>query len=51
MAWFKRWRNKMRNYTSSGDYPGSYGGGPRGESEAHTGARIEAQAIRPDKTL
>ena len=28
MAWFKRWRNKMRNYTSSGDYPGSYGGDP-----------------------
>jgi hypothetical protein len=45
MAWFKRWRNKMRNYTSDGDYPGSHGRGS-GESTSHANARAESEMIR-----
>jgi hypothetical protein len=27
MAWFKRFRRRLENYMSDGDYPGSHGGG------------------------
>jgi hypothetical protein len=50
VAWFKRWRNKMRNYTSDGDYPGSRGGGSGGEREMRNArAQADALAHRPDR--
>jgi hypothetical protein len=51
MAWFKRWRNKVRNYASVGDYPGSYGGGGGGGSASHARARSEAESVRFKDTL
>ena len=27
MAWFARFRRRLKNYTSDGDYAGSHGGG------------------------
>jgi len=45
MAWFKRWRNKMRNLASSGDYPGSHGGGS-GTSTSQAKARFESEMVR-----
>jgi hypothetical protein len=51
MAWFKRWRNKMRNYTSGSDYPGSYGGGGGGGSASQTQARFEVEAVRFKDTM
>jgi len=44
MAWFKRWRNKMRNYTSGGDYPGSHGRGSGG-SASREKARFESTVV------
>ncbi|MGB0111972.1 MAG: hypothetical protein WBP59_02010 [Ilumatobacteraceae bacterium] len=46
MAWFKRWRNKMRNYTSGGDYAGSHGSGSSGPSAAATKARFGHDVTR-----
>jgi hypothetical protein len=51
MAWFKRFRRRMRNYTSDGDYPGAYSGG-RGSSERamrNADAQGHAFANRPDR--
>lgn len=50
MAWFKRLRERLRNYASDGDYPGSHGGGgdtARGERNAK--AQFETHANRPDR--
>ncbi len=44
MAWFKRWRNKMRNLASSGDYPGSHGA-PGGSSTSQAKAHFESEMI------
>ena len=41
MSWFKRWRNKMRNYTSGGEYAGSHSGGGGG-SASREKARFES---------
>ncbi len=50
MAWFKRWWNKMRNYTSGGDYPGSYGGGSGG-STSTAKAHFEVETVRFKDTM
>jgi len=53
MAWFARFRRRLRNYTSDGDYAGSHGGatsggdGDRGIRNAK--AQGEALAHRPDR--
>ena len=41
MSRFKRWRNKMRNYTSGGDYAGSHSSGGNG-SASRERARFES---------
>lgn len=46
MGWFKRWRNKMRNYTSGGDYAGSHSRGGGSESTSHANARAESEMVR-----
>ena len=46
MAWFKRWRNKMRNYTSAVTTRAAIGGGSSGstsQSEARSG--VEAASV------
>lgn len=50
MAWFERFRRKLRNYTSGGDYPGGHGGGSDGARGARN-ARAQGEAIahRPDR--
>jgi hypothetical protein len=51
MAWFARFRQRLRNYTSSGDYAGRHGGGG-GDFERDTRnakAQGEAIAYRPDR--
>jgi hypothetical protein len=50
MAWFKRLRRRLRNYTSDGDYAGSHGGGSDGgRGERNAKAQGEAIAYRPDR--
>jgi hypothetical protein len=51
MAWFKRLRRKLRNYTSDGDYAGSHGGsgGDGGRGVRNAKAQGEAIAYRPDR--
>ena len=41
MGRLKRWWNRMRNYTSGGDYPGGYGNGSGG-SPSRESANMEA---------
>ena len=51
MAWFERFRRKLKNYTCDGDYAGSHGGGG-GSAERDTRnatAQGEAHAYRPDR--
>jgi hypothetical protein len=51
MAWFARFRRRMKNLASDGDYAGSHGGGG-GSAERDTRnarAQGEAHAIRPDR--
>ena len=45
MAWFKRLRRKLRNYTSGGDYPGGHGGNS-GPSSARNDARLGVEHTR-----
>lgn len=52
MAWFARFRRRLKNYTSGGDYAGSHGGGGGGGSERDTrNAKAQGEAIahRPDR--
>jgi hypothetical protein len=50
MAWFKRLRRRLRNYTSDGDYAGSHGGGSDGgRGERNAKAQGEVIAHRPDR--
>ena len=52
MAWFARFRRRLKNYTSDSDYAGSHGGGGGGGSERDTRnakAQGEAHAYRPDR--
>jgi hypothetical protein len=49
MAWFKRLRRRLRNYTSDGDYAGSRGGSDGGRGERNAKAQGEAIAYRPDR--
>ncbi|MGB0111973.1 MAG: hypothetical protein WBP59_02015 [Ilumatobacteraceae bacterium] len=44
MAWFKRMRRRLRNYTSSGDYAGSHasGGGSAPSASTQSTAYREA---------
>lgn len=51
MAWFKRWWNKMRNYTSGGDYPGSFGGGGGSGSGSKAKAHFEVETVRFKDTM
>ncbi len=51
MAWFERFRRRMRNYTSDGDYAGSHGarGGSAEHDTRNARAQGEALATRPDR--
>jgi hypothetical protein len=51
MAWFKRLRRRMRNYTSDGDYAGSHGGGGASAERDTRNAKAQGEAIayRPDR--
>ena len=50
MAWFKRLRRKLKNYTSDSDYAGGHGGGgDGGRSARNAKAQGEAIAYRPDR--
>ncbi len=52
MAWFARFRRRLKNYTAEGDYAGSHGGGGSGGSERemrNAKAQGEAIASRPDR--
>jgi hypothetical protein len=52
MAWFARFRRRLRNYTSDGDYAGSHGGSNGGGSEQgvrNAKAQGETIANRPDR--
>jgi hypothetical protein len=46
MSWFTRWKRKLRNYTSAGDYPGSHGGGSSGGSTSRNDARFGDEMLR-----
>jgi hypothetical protein len=54
MAWFARFRRRLKNYTSDGDYAGSHSGGGGGGSDnresRNATAQAEAQAFRPDRS-
>jgi hypothetical protein len=50
MAWFKRLRRKLKNYTSGSDYAGGHGDGSDGGRGArNANAQGEAIAYRPDR--
>jgi hypothetical protein len=54
MAWFARFRRRLKNYTSDGDYAGSHSGGGGGGGDDDRGTRNakaqgEALAHRPDR--
>lgn len=49
MAWFARFRRRLKNYTSDGDYAGSHGGGDDGRGVRNAKAQGEAIAHRPDR--
>jgi hypothetical protein len=51
MAWFARFRRRLKNYTSSGDYAGSHGGGGGGSERDTRNAKAQGEAIanRPDR--
>jgi hypothetical protein len=52
MAWFARFRRRLKNYTSDSDYAGSHGAGGGGGYERDTRnakAQGEAIAYRPDR--
>jgi hypothetical protein len=50
MAWFARFRRRLRNYTSDGDYAGSQGGGSDGgRGERNAKAQFETTVNRPDR--
>jgi hypothetical protein len=51
MGWFARFRRRMRNYTSAGDYPGAYGNAQDAERTRRGGvAQGEAIANRPGRS-
>jgi hypothetical protein len=51
MAWFARFRRRLKNYTSDGDYAGSHGGGGGGTERETRNANAQGEAIahRPDR--
>jgi len=54
MAWFARFRRRLKNYTSDGEYAGSHGGGGGAGGDDDRGVRNakaqgEALAHRPDR--
>jgi hypothetical protein len=51
MAWFARFRRRLKNYTSDGDYAGGHGGGGGGfeRDTRYAKAQGEAIAYRPDR--
>jgi hypothetical protein len=52
MAWFARFRRRLKNYTSDGDYAGGHGGGggsDGGRGTRNAKAQGEAIAYRPDR--
>jgi hypothetical protein len=51
MAWFARFRRRLKNYTSDGDYAGSRSGGGGGSERdvRNANAQGEAIAYRPDR--
>jgi hypothetical protein len=46
MSWFARWKRKMRNYTSAGEYAGSHRSRSNAEKSSRTQARFEHEVIR-----
>jgi hypothetical protein len=42
MAWFARFRRRLKNYTSSGEYAGGQGGAAVGENPQSTAYREAA---------
>ena len=49
MAWFARFRRRLKNYTSDGDYAGSHGGGGGSAERDTRNANAQALAHRPDR--
>ncbi len=51
MAWFARFRRRLRNLASSGDYAGSHdgGGGSAERDIRNANAQNQAHAVRPDR--
>lgn len=50
MAWFKRLRRRVKNFTSDGDYAGSQGGGgDTARSTRNAKAEFETHVNRPDR--
>lgn len=51
MAWLARFRRRLRNYTSDGDYAGSHGDGGGGSEREMRNAKAQGEAIahRPDR--
>ena len=52
MAWFARFRRRLKNYTSDGDCAGSHGGEGGGSDRDVRNAKAqgEAHAYRPDRS-
>jgi hypothetical protein len=51
MGWFRRWRRRMRNLSSGGDYAGSHSaGGDGGRGARNANAQGEAIAYRGDRS-
>lgn len=51
MGRFRRWKRRMRNLASGGDYAGSHGGsGDSARESRNTKARFETQVNRPDRS-
>ncbi len=46
MAWFERFRRRLKNYTSDGDYAGSHGGGGGSAERDTRNANAQGQAHR-----
>ena len=46
MAWFARFRRRLKNYTSDGDYAGSHGGGGGGGAVPRPARTHQSTAYR-----
>ena len=50
MAWFARFRRRLKNYTSDSDYAGSHGGGGSAPSESTQSTASRESAITEVRT-